>query len=246
MAPAAGDGTAAAVHAALRAVAAIVRRDRTGEGALLDAAGADAVIAQGWIGAVYGWNESRITDRSGLRPAGAPAFSSAKYQYYATSDDRFVLFCALEAKFWQRLCAVIDRPDLAATAGDDTQPVDFAHGDDELRHALQRIFERATARVARAGDHQRPADRARASRRHRLLDDDLRPGRSSSRTSIRSWTFHVRGITGTVDGELFVVRRPPWSASTPTQVGRDRVGQAYCTPGSAESSNRPPVIASCA
>ena len=67
-----GDGTtAAAVHAALRTVAAIVRRDRTGEGAFLDAAGADAVIAQGWIGAVYGWNERRLTDRTGLRPAGA-------------------------------------------------------------------------------------------------------------------------------------------------------------------------------
>ena len=50
-----GDGTAAgAVHAALHVVAALVRRAETGQGCYLDAAGADGVLAQGWIGATYG------------------------------------------------------------------------------------------------------------------------------------------------------------------------------------------------
>ena len=142
-----GDGTtAAAVHAALRAVAAIVRRDRTGQGAYLDASGADAVIAQGWIGAVYGWNEPRLTDRRGLRPPGTPAFSSAKYQYYETRDHRFVLFCAIEPKFWSQFCRAIARPDLERLGSDDAAPVDFAHGDDELRRALQEVFHTRTQR----------------------------------------------------------------------------------------------------
>src|SRR5918995_319248 len=136
-----GDGTtAAAVHAALRTVAALVRRDRTGHGAFLDAAGADAVIAQGWIGAVYGWNAQRLTDRTGLRPPGTPAFNSARYQYYATSDARFVLFCAIEPKFWKRFCAAIGRPELAGEDAPGGAPVEFAHGDDTLRRELQLIF----------------------------------------------------------------------------------------------------------
>jgi crotonobetainyl-CoA:carnitine CoA-transferase CaiB-like acyl-CoA transferase len=142
-----GDGTtAAAVHAALRTAAALVRRARTGEGAYLDAAGADAVIAQGWIGAVYGWNEQRLTDRRGLRPPGTPAFSSARYQYYETSDGRFVLFCAIEPKFWTRFCTAIDRSDLIEPEAPGSAPVDFAHGDTELRRALQGIFATRTQR----------------------------------------------------------------------------------------------------
>ena len=136
-----GDGTtAAAVHAALRTVAALVRRDRTGEGAFLDAAGADAVIAQGWIGAVYGWNEQRLTDRVGLRPPGTPAFNSARYQYYPTSDRQFVLFCAIEPKFWQRFCEAVGRPELVGEVASGGPPVDFAHGDEALRRELQALF----------------------------------------------------------------------------------------------------------
>jgi formyl-CoA transferase len=207
-----GDGTtAAAVHAALRTVAALVRRDRTGEGALLDAAGADAVIAQGWIGAVYGWNESRITDRTGLRPAGTPAFSSAKYQYYATSDDRFVLFCAIEPKFWQRFCALVDRPDLAATGAGDAQPVDFAHGDDELRHALQRIFETRPQHewleLAIANDLPiGPAHQGVGA----LLDDEHLRARTIIVEDEHpvAGPFTYVGSPVIVDGEPFAVRRP--------------------------------------
>ena len=142
-----GDGTTAvAAHAALRTAAALVRRDRTGRGAFLDAAGADAVIAQGWIGAVYGWNEDRLTDRRGLRPAGAPPMASARYQYYETADGRFVLFCGIEHKFWARFCAEVGRPDLvdASAGGDDAGPVEFAHGDTNLRRELADVFRQRT------------------------------------------------------------------------------------------------------
>jgi crotonobetainyl-CoA:carnitine CoA-transferase CaiB-like acyl-CoA transferase len=136
-----GDGTtAAAIHAAVRTVAALVRRDRTGEGAHLDAAGADAVIAQGWIGAVYGWNEHRLTDRRGLRPPGTPAMSSARYQFYETADDQYVLFCAIEHKFWERFCEAIGEPALLGATAAGEGPVEFAHGDEELRRKLQSVF----------------------------------------------------------------------------------------------------------
>ncbi|HEX6657118.1 MAG TPA: CoA transferase [Ilumatobacter sp.] len=207
-----GDGTtAAAVHAALRTVAALLRRDRTGAGAFLDAAGADAVIAQGWIGAVYGWNEQRLTSRTGLRPRGSPPFSSARYQYYATADDRFVLFCAIEPKFWERFCVAVDRSDLAAGATDDSAPVDFAHGDHALRRELQRIFATRTQRdwVALAREHDIPIGPAHQGVMSLLDDDQLR-----SRNVIvegehpEAGQFTYVGSPVIVDHQRFEVERP--------------------------------------
>ena len=141
-----GDGTAAgAVHAALRVAAALYRRQVTGEGCFLDVSAADAVVAQGWIGAVYGLNYDRITDHTGLKDPGAEPLTGAKYQYYRTSDERFVLFCCIEPKFWERFCRLVGRDDLI-----DTQlepgPVDFARDADELRRELQAVFETRTQR----------------------------------------------------------------------------------------------------
>ena len=40
----------------------------------------------------------------------------ACYRIYETADDRFLTVAALEPKFWQRLCELLDRPDLAGRA----------------------------------------------------------------------------------------------------------------------------------
>ena len=141
-----GDGTAAgAVHAALRVAAALYRRQVTGEGCFLDVSAADAVVAQGWIGAVYGLNYDRITDHTGLKDPGAEPLTGAKYQYYRTADERFVLFCCIEPKFWERFCRLVGRDDLI-DAQLEPGPVDFARDADELRRELQAVFETRTQR----------------------------------------------------------------------------------------------------
>lgn len=135
-----GDGTAAgAIHAALRVVAALVRRDRSGEGAYLDASAADAVISQGWIGATYGLNYARITDHTGLRAPGSETFTGAKYQYYETSDHEYVLFCCIEPKFWVRFCEAVGRGDLSGRTVE-AGAIDFGRDDHDLRRELQSII----------------------------------------------------------------------------------------------------------
>jgi crotonobetainyl-CoA:carnitine CoA-transferase CaiB-like acyl-CoA transferase len=207
-----GDGTtAAAIHAALRTAAALVRRDRTGEGAFIDAAGADAVIAQGWIGAVYGWNEQRLTDRIGLRPPGTPAFNSARYQYYATADQRFVLFCAIEPKFWRRFCTAIGRPALAGDSDAGGAPVEFAHGDEALRRELTGVFAQRTQNewIELAKEHDVPIGPAHQGVKSLLGDAHLR-----ARNIVvegdhpEAGTFTYVGSPVIVDGEQFEVRRP--------------------------------------
>ena len=141
-----GDGTAAgAIHAAFYVASALFRREISGQGCFVDVSAADAVISQGWIGAVYGLNESRISDRTGLRDTKSAHQTGAKYQYYETSDENFVLFCCIELKFWRTFCEAVDRGDLAAHQ---IEPgvVDFARDDQELRHELQAIFSTRTQR----------------------------------------------------------------------------------------------------
>ena len=140
----AGEGTAnAGMFAAYHVVAALVRKLRTGEGCFVDVAGADASIAAAWVSATYGLNGSRITDRSSMPATGQSESASAKYQFYETADHKFVLFCAIEHKFWNNFCRAIERPDLSAKK-DESAPVDFAAGEVELRRELQQIFHTRT------------------------------------------------------------------------------------------------------
>lgn len=135
-----GEGTAAgAPHAAMQAVAALVRRDRTGEGAYIDMAGSDAVVAQAWVAATYLLNDSRITDRSSMSGDG---HRGAKYAFYATADGRAVLFCCIEDKFWRKFCDAVGRDDLSADPDGrgSGAPVDFGRDSDELRVELAKIF----------------------------------------------------------------------------------------------------------
>ena len=139
-----GEGTAnAGIYGAYHVMAGLVRRLRTGEGSLIDVSGADACISSAWISATYALNDERITDRGSMPAGGQDASSSAKYQHYETADHQFILFCAIEHKFWRNFCTAIDRTDLASAANENA-PVDFAGGEVELRHELQEIFHTRT------------------------------------------------------------------------------------------------------
>ena len=142
-----GEGTAAgATFAALHVAAALVARDRTGEGCYIDVAGSEAVISSAWIAATYILNDARIADRrSLLAPQDPGGATSAKYQFYRTSDERYVLFCCIEPAFWQNFCKLSDRPDLIGE--NDSGPVDFAVSGDagqSLRREIQKIIETRT------------------------------------------------------------------------------------------------------
>jgi crotonobetainyl-CoA:carnitine CoA-transferase CaiB-like acyl-CoA transferase len=140
----AGEGTAdAGIYAAYHVMAGLVRRLRTGEGSFIDVSGTDACIASAWITTTYQLNDDRITDRASMPVAGQADGGSAKYQFYETADHKFVLFCAIEHKFWNHFCRAIDRPDLAARRNA-SAPVDFAGGELEMRRELQRIFHTRT------------------------------------------------------------------------------------------------------
>ncbi|MFZ4603474.1 MAG: CaiB/BaiF CoA transferase family protein [Caulobacterales bacterium] len=132
--------------AALAAVAALSKRNLTGEGSYIDVAASDAVLATSWIGATFAFNKHRLVSRVGLSDenrSGEVGAGSARYQLYQTKDERFVLFCAIEPKFWKNFCKAIDRNDLIETI-DEKGPVDFGHNDRGLRAQLSEIFRSRT------------------------------------------------------------------------------------------------------
>jgi crotonobetainyl-CoA:carnitine CoA-transferase CaiB-like acyl-CoA transferase len=142
-----GEGTAAgATFAALHVAAALVQRQHSGRGCYIDVAASEAVISSAWIAATYQLNDDRITDRRSLpAPIDPTGSTSAKYQFYQTSDGRYVLFCCIEPAFWKNFCRLAGRDDLIGES--DSAPVDFAATDDPdqvLRREIQKIIKTRT------------------------------------------------------------------------------------------------------
>jgi crotonobetainyl-CoA:carnitine CoA-transferase CaiB-like acyl-CoA transferase len=130
------------LYAAFGVAAALWRRERTGRGAYLDVSCADAVIAGSWGG---GYTLAELNPGKGgalAHERSGDVGTSAKYQFYQTRDGRYVLFCAIEKKFWDNFCRAANREDLFdAHTGHAT---DFGFHDGALRDELQRVFHTRT------------------------------------------------------------------------------------------------------
>ena len=115
-----GDGTTvAAIHAALPRGGRAVRRERTGEGGVPRRRWRRRGDRPGWIGAVYGLNDDRLTDRRGLRRRRARRRSASAVPVlrHHRSPVRAVLRASSTSS--GTASAELDRPDLAErSAGD--------------------------------------------------------------------------------------------------------------------------------
>jgi len=95
-----------AAQAAIGVLAALVQRQRTGAGSIVEVSIHEAALA---------WT---------MFPSTA-TLTNACYTLYETADGRWLALGALEPKFWTRFCERIGRPDLA--------PLQHAHGDERAR-----------------------------------------------------------------------------------------------------------------
>ncbi len=100
---------AGALQAVISILAALLRRERGGEGAFLDVSLAEAVLA---------WQAGQLTAALRGRPMtrGRDLLNggAACYGIYRTADGRFVTLGALEPKFWAAFCEAVGRPDWLA------------------------------------------------------------------------------------------------------------------------------------
>jgi crotonobetainyl-CoA:carnitine CoA-transferase CaiB-like acyl-CoA transferase len=137
--PATGGVVVGPLYAAFGVACALARARLTGEGCYLDVSCADAVLSSQWLHAIAELNPE-LVDRSW---SGKGPGESAKYQHYQTADGKYVLFCAIEPKFWDHWCRAVGRDDLLAAHRNDLV-VDFAGGEDALRREIQEVFHTRT------------------------------------------------------------------------------------------------------
>jgi crotonobetainyl-CoA:carnitine CoA-transferase CaiB-like acyl-CoA transferase len=100
---------ASGVNAALCLTAALLRRERTGEGAYLDTSIAESVLPwQGWsLTALQ--RPGLVVERASMMLNGGAAY----YQIYRTKDGAFITLGAIEEKFWRNFCTALGHPEWA-------------------------------------------------------------------------------------------------------------------------------------
>jgi len=108
---------AGALVAATAILAALHARQRTGRGQHVDASMFDAARALMTLPA------ARRSAGGGLANELSGAY--ACYNVYRCRDGRFVAVGALEPKFWERLCAALERPALARTQWDERRQAEL-------------------------------------------------------------------------------------------------------------------------
>jgi crotonobetainyl-CoA:carnitine CoA-transferase CaiB-like acyl-CoA transferase len=115
-----------ALHAALHAVAGLVRARATGKGAYIDVAASDATAAVAWLPMSLQRNDVRITDRSGMAQRSDGELTGSRYQFYATADGKVALFGCIEQRFWDSWARAAGRDDLVGqSAGGGNDAVEW-------------------------------------------------------------------------------------------------------------------------
>ncbi|MBW3661689.1 MAG: CoA transferase [Actinobacteria bacterium] len=124
------DSAGGGMHAAMSILAALLRRERTGEGAYLDVSATEGVLSL----------MSLHVDEA-LAAGAEPGPGSnvllgryACYDVYRCADDRFVAVGAIEARFFANLVRLLELPEELAAAQYDEER------QDELRAALSERF----------------------------------------------------------------------------------------------------------
>ena len=114
--------TLAGVFGALGALAGVVKRDRGG--------GAQFVHTSIWGSAMW-WNWRDLNTFANL-DRGWNEYQSlgARYSMYRTGDDRAILICPLEQKFWEAFCDIANLPAELRERGDWSHSMDFGYDDE--------------------------------------------------------------------------------------------------------------------
>lgn len=113
---------------------ALVARQVTGRGQLVDVSMTDGVLALMPVALATVGSEQRAPRRGGEALTGGLAC----YDVYATADGRYLAVGALEPKFWSNLCNALGCPDLIPI-----QHVPAAQ--DRIRRRLAEVFQRRSA-----------------------------------------------------------------------------------------------------
>lgn len=127
----------AALQASYALLAAVFEARATGRGHYLDMSLVHTLMAGDYAAMTDYANNGGLYWQELPQP-------TPKYAYYACRGDDVLLVCAIERRFWEAFCAVIERPDLADRGDWSDRQMDFGEQDVELYEEVQRIIGRRT------------------------------------------------------------------------------------------------------
>jgi crotonobetainyl-CoA:carnitine CoA-transferase CaiB-like acyl-CoA transferase len=193
------------LYASMAICAALLRRERTGEGAYIDVAASDADISASWMSIVTMLNRDRIgADETGGN--GGP-----KYGVYQTKDEKFVLIALIEHHFFEHFCNAIERADLLEVGvGFKSRNVAVDWGPESLRPTMREIMRSRTQvewmELAVAND----CVIAPANSADDLLDDPHLRAREAIIEYVHpsGGPMHLTGNPIKVEGEHFEIHQP--------------------------------------
>jgi crotonobetainyl-CoA:carnitine CoA-transferase CaiB-like acyl-CoA transferase len=160
--------TLAGIHGALGIMEALRRRDH--------GAGAQQVFASVWESSMF-WQWRDLTSELNLgAPHPAYAELGSRYALYATSDDRVILVCPIERKFWESFCDLLQLPaDWRSSGAWETSGMDWGAGRSEERSVIaermkEHSMEHWLEALSRAGIPFSPLYRAGEAARSRQAE----------------------------------------------------------------------------
>ena len=103
------------MNAAIGILLALFARERTGQGQYIDISMTDGMV--GFLPAALFF--SQLTGQAPKRADGMLSHRYACYNTYETADGQYLSIGAVEFRFWNKLCEVIEAPDFAALQYDD-------------------------------------------------------------------------------------------------------------------------------
>jgi crotonobetainyl-CoA:carnitine CoA-transferase CaiB-like acyl-CoA transferase len=115
----------AALRGAFMLLAGIHERDRTGIGRFVDLSIAQVLMA-GDYAAMTDWVNNRDAYMVDLEQP------TPRYGVYRAGDDKVLIVCPIEKRFWLAFCEVMERSDLADRGDWSASTMDFSPGDVEL------------------------------------------------------------------------------------------------------------------
>jgi crotonobetainyl-CoA:carnitine CoA-transferase CaiB-like acyl-CoA transferase len=103
-----GDFAGGALHAAVGILAALVARERTGNGQYISVAMTDGVLA------LLSWEASRYLTTGIVPRRGEMKWTGILpyYNVYETKDRRYITIACTESHFWQTLCKILGHEEL--------------------------------------------------------------------------------------------------------------------------------------
>lgn len=118
-------------HAVMAILAAVIHRQQTGEGQMIDIAMTDAAFSLHGLAAA-----NALVASDNPTPESTMLNGGSFYDYYETRDGRWLSVAGLEPQFLQRFCAAIGAPELAQH-GATTAPATVATMKAEISAAIQ-------------------------------------------------------------------------------------------------------------